>query len=229
MIAMKKIEVKKLTKPFVVKFVKSHRKSLSGFREAVKGIIEMGQHLLAAKKKLPHGAFLHMVENELPCDERMAQRLMTVGRDRRLRNPSYVTHLPARLMTLHDLSKLTDEQFEHAIVTGAIKPDMQRRDVEQIAQPNRVITTVKTVEQSQRVVVFTKGPTVVRPLTIEHESTQDVVDIAPHVSETEEAKDADMIAAKLIERYGEEVVRAVAEAIDFNPLVQNRILARRAN
>jgi hypothetical protein len=40
-------------------------------------------------------------------------------------------HLPASWGTLYELTKLDDATFEEKIADGTIRPDMERRDIEQ--------------------------------------------------------------------------------------------------
>jgi hypothetical protein len=46
-----------------------------------------------------------------------------------VRNSEHVPNLPVQWGTLYALTKLTDEQFDNGIKSGAINPNMQRKDV----------------------------------------------------------------------------------------------------
>jgi hypothetical protein len=102
------------------------------WRASVEAIIEVGQLLIDAKGRLPHGAFGKMLENDLPFGASTAQRLMAVAADNRLSNPAHVQHLPASWGTLYELTKLSDGEFEEAIEQKIIRPDMERKEIELI-------------------------------------------------------------------------------------------------
>ena len=217
---MKKIVMQKLTKPWVVKIDKAWQKT-------VDAVIATGKVLLAARDDLPYGEFMRMVRNELPFGVRTAQRLMAIGGDKRLQKATRGSHFPAAWRTLYEITRLTDEQFHRAIDTGIIKPGMRRRDLEPLTRPNAV--TVRTTTTTLKITSIGYVQPEPDPVTIEHdEPAQDVIDTLPHESEeSDEAKDARAIVAALIERFGEEPVRAVAKAINWNRLVLDQILAAR--
>ena len=99
------------------------------WRASFESILEVGRLLAAAKEALPHGQFGKMIESDLPFGARTAQMLMTISADERLANPKHASHLPASWATLHELTKLDDEQFETGIKEGKIRPDMERSEV----------------------------------------------------------------------------------------------------
>ena len=91
-------------------------------------IFAVGRLLIAAKKQLKHGEFTAMVENDLPFSSRTAQRLMAIARDKRMAKATHASHLPVCWSTLHELTLLSDDDFDVAIVDGSITPDMTRGD-----------------------------------------------------------------------------------------------------
>jgi predicted RNA methylase len=105
------------------------------WRASVEAILEVGRLLAAAKESLPHGQFGEMIEAELPFSPRTAERLIAIGGDPRLSNPTHVSHLPASWGTLYELTKLPDEEFARRIADGTIKPDMMRRDLVEPRRP----------------------------------------------------------------------------------------------
>ena len=100
---------------------------------ALRQFSSCGRLLIAAKEKLKPGEFLEMTVRDLPFTERTAQRLMAIARDERLTERlTDATHgslLPRSWRTLYELTRLTPEQFTAAISDGVIKPDMERRDI----------------------------------------------------------------------------------------------------
>jgi hypothetical protein len=101
----------------------------AAWQKSVAAIFEVGDLLIAAKKKMPHGQFERMVQNALPFGERTAQALMKIARDKRLREAHRGALLPPSWRTLDELTRLTDEQFSAALSNGVIRPDMERHDV----------------------------------------------------------------------------------------------------
>lgn len=102
------------------------------WRMGVEAIISTGKLLLEAKDALPHGAFGAMLEQSLPFKARQAQMLMAIASDGRLSNPQYVALLPPSWGTIYDVTRLSDDEFTRAVESGVIRPDMERRDIEQI-------------------------------------------------------------------------------------------------
>jgi hypothetical protein len=105
------------------------------WRASVQAIIEVGQLLVDAKARLPHGEFGNMIEHDLPFGARTAQMLMSVASDGRLANPKHASLLPASWMTLYELTKLSDEEFEGAVKAKVIRPDMERREIAERIKP----------------------------------------------------------------------------------------------
>ena len=93
------------------------------WRRSAEAIIETGRLLIEAKNELKHGEWLAMFDGRLPFTERNAQRLMEIGRDMRLANPTTLSLLPAEVSTIHAYVQLKDDAaFEAAVVekkTGA--------------------------------------------------------------------------------------------------------------
>jgi hypothetical protein len=102
----------------------------AAWQKTVQAIIETGMLLVEAKKALPPGEFLHMIERELPFSPRTAQRLMSVAKDPVLSDATHVSHLPASWGTLYALSQLPAPLLAEKIADGTITPHLTRADVE---------------------------------------------------------------------------------------------------
>lgn len=107
-------------------------KITQAFNKTRAGIFDIGHLLLAAKKDLPHGEFIAMVESQLPFKARQAQRLMAIAKDLRLSKATCMSHLPVCMATLYDLTKVDDDKFDEMLRSGQIQPDMKRKDVASI-------------------------------------------------------------------------------------------------
>lgn len=100
------------------------------WNQMLESIIRTGKILLEAKAALPHGKWLALIREALPFKERTAQRLMAIAANDRLTNAAHGPHLPPSWRTLHELTRLTDQQFECALAEGYIHPEMERSDAE---------------------------------------------------------------------------------------------------
>lgn len=107
----------------------------AAWSRSVEAIFETGRLIAEAKAALPHGAFQRMIDSELPFGARTAQKLMRVARDKRLTSAGRVSSLPANWSTLSELTKLTDAALEAGFVSGAINPDMYRKDIKSLSSP----------------------------------------------------------------------------------------------
>jgi hypothetical protein len=125
-------------------------------------IFEVGDLLIAAKQELPHGQFQAMVENALPFGPRTAERLMAIAADKRLRNPTHVSHLPCSWGTLYELTKLSDGRFAELLTDGTINSEMMRSDIMQVARPRIDLHEVMDLHEVQA--------SASRPLVITHEA-----------------------------------------------------------
>lgn len=104
----------------------------STWGSALQAILDTGQALIEAKAALEHGEFIAMVEENLPFARSTAFKLMKIAEDKRLSNVSHVKHLPPSWGTLYQLTRLDDATFITAVETGAIRPDMERKDAERL-------------------------------------------------------------------------------------------------
>lgn len=110
---------------------------MSAWRAGVAGIFGAGDRLAAAKKALPHGDFLDMVEEQLPFGKRKAQMLMAIAADKRLREAQNFALLPPSIPALYDISRLDDEPLEEALSDGTISPAMERGAISTRGKQNK--------------------------------------------------------------------------------------------
>jgi hypothetical protein len=57
---------------------------------------------------------------------------MKIAKDDRITNPTHVSYLPCNWSTLHVLTRLSDEQFRHALQDHAIWPEMERSHAQRL-------------------------------------------------------------------------------------------------
>jgi N6-adenosine-specific RNA methylase IME4 len=109
----------------------------AAWRKSVEAFLETGALLVEAKAALRHGAFLAMIESDLPFGARMAQMLMAIARNPRLVNAKHISLLPPHVGTLYQLTKLSDQQFEAKLAAGDIHSEMERRELVVAAKRER--------------------------------------------------------------------------------------------
>jgi N6-adenosine-specific RNA methylase IME4 len=97
------------------------------WRESVHAILQVGKLLGDAKDALGVPAWEKMCESDLPFSTNTAYRLIAVASDPKLF--AHVQILPPHWGTLHELTKLTQEQFDDMVSDGTINPEMERRDI----------------------------------------------------------------------------------------------------
>jgi hypothetical protein len=89
-------------------------------------IFETGNLLETSKSEMAYGEWARMFrECPMPFDKKSGERLIKISDDKRLRDGAHALHLPVSWMTLYELTKLTDEQFENGINSGSINPGMK--------------------------------------------------------------------------------------------------------
>lgn len=104
------------------------------WQDSVSNIIETGLSLYNAREELGVSDFLTMVQEKLNFSKSTVYKLIAIGTDVRLQECTMV-HLPASWRTLYELTRLTDEQFQHGIDAGIIHAGMERKDVAKLKPP----------------------------------------------------------------------------------------------
>lgn len=95
-------------------------------------ILALGNALIEAKQKLPHGEFTAMLESDLPFGPRTARRMMRIATSERLpnRTPVAVSHDDVFNYATQDvIESLTDAEYEAGIQRGVIRPDTTKAEV----------------------------------------------------------------------------------------------------
>src|SRR5262245_41259105 len=73
--------------------------------------VAVGKLLIEAKEKLPHGAFMAMIEHDLPFGPRTAEKLMVIARDPVLSNPTHESDLSGSWTVLYEMA-LIDKKLD---------------------------------------------------------------------------------------------------------------------
>ncbi|MDC1213859.1 DUF3102 domain-containing protein [Rhodospirillales bacterium] len=99
------------------------------WRAALQSIIEVGVILNDAKENLDRKDWLDLINNNLPFTRRTAEKLIKISSDARLSNPKNARYLPPHWTSLHEITYLTDEQFEDGKEQGIIRADAERKEI----------------------------------------------------------------------------------------------------
>ncbi|MBL6081638.1 hypothetical protein JMJ56_26965 [Belnapia sp. T18] len=90
--------------------------------------LTIGQYLIMAKQKLPHGDYTIMVERELPFSPNTAFQIRTAAEAVSSGRLPAET-LPPNYSTIYQLSTLPDHLLEEAKRSGLVRPDLRRAEI----------------------------------------------------------------------------------------------------
>jgi hypothetical protein len=96
--------------------------------KTVAAFIETGRLLNEAKRELPHGSFMEMIDHRLPFTPGTAERLMFIARNPIISDSAHGPNLPPSWHTLYVLAKLPPENLRAKIESGAIHPKLERKE-----------------------------------------------------------------------------------------------------
>ncbi|MBF0339761.1 MAG: DUF3102 domain-containing protein [Magnetococcales bacterium] len=99
------------------------------WRESMEGIMETGRRISEAKKALPHGEFLDLIEDRLPFGDDTALRLRRIAESERFSNPAPERDLPHSYTVLYELLGFRDDEFEKLTESGAINRNTTRKEI----------------------------------------------------------------------------------------------------
>lgn len=100
--------------------------------QSVESVLAIGDVLIEAKKKLPHGDFEAMVREDLRWTPQTARKFMAIGRHPVLSNRAHVRDLPPSWGTLAELARVKAPDLEKAITEKLVRPDMTREDTREL-------------------------------------------------------------------------------------------------
>jgi hypothetical protein len=96
--------------------------------EARDRFLRIGQCLIQAKQKLPHGEFEDMIERRLPFGKAVAHQLRSVA-DAVQRGKLVASDLPSSYSIAYQLVTLDDDELSIARNNGLIRPDVKRAEI----------------------------------------------------------------------------------------------------
>ncbi|MDR4469825.1 MAG: DUF3102 domain-containing protein [Nitrospira sp.] len=107
------------------------------YGQTVEAVFQVGRELIQAKKELPHGEFMVMVERELPFSHNTAQRYMAIARSPNFQTVTIGHSLPSSWRTLDILQRLDPATFDAAVKATKIHPEMTRAEAEALLPAKR--------------------------------------------------------------------------------------------
>jgi hypothetical protein len=107
-----------------------------GWRRAASGMIELARLCAEADGRLTPAQKRFLVER-LPFDRPTFSKLVRVGRDARLRDPSLQALVPPHYTVAYPVSRLTDEELDLAVGEGVIHPGMTRSGLQRWLRARR--------------------------------------------------------------------------------------------
>ncbi len=184
--------------------IKAYVKEITvAWRKALDGILEAGRLLNEAHERLDDKAWHNMVTNDLPFTQRTADKLRKIANDERLTNRKHLKYLPPRWTTLHELTYLTDEEFQGAIKLGAIHPDLERKEAKELAAIHKRRAKAKTPLTNGKIKTDPKATNGARIVAVDSDPKGQIAVIkAERILTDEEATDLEDGLNKLAEEFG---------------------------
>ncbi len=120
-----------------VETVESYKvKIVTNWNKSKESIIEVGRLLADAKQKLSKDEWTELEDN-LPFCKRTANRLISVGSDKRITSGTHTSQLPNSWATLYEISTMKDDEFDDAITTGVLNTKVQRKEISKFINERR--------------------------------------------------------------------------------------------
>jgi hypothetical protein len=114
---------------------------------AQRRLLLIGQYLIQAKERLPHGEFEAMIAEDLPFGKGVVYQLRTVAaavRSGRLPEDK----VPRDVTAAHELVSLTDTELMQAEAAGLVRPNVPRAEVRAFRRQIRAAAVASQPETS---------------------------------------------------------------------------------
>lgn len=123
---------------------------------ANEGIISAGRHLIEAKRDVGHGNWLPLLE-QIGIHERAAQRLMRIGSNEALTNPTNLSGLPSALSALVELAGVEPEDLQESIESGDVTPQTTAKDAKKLKEQKRDTAPIREWAKRNGIEVSDRG------------------------------------------------------------------------
>lgn len=123
---------------------------------ANEGLISAGRHLIEAKRDVGHGNWLPLLE-QIGIHERAAQRLMQIGSNEALTNPTNLSGLPSALSALVELAGVEPEDLQEAIESGDVTPQTTAKDAKALKEQKRDTAPIREWAKRNGIEVSDRG------------------------------------------------------------------------
>jgi hypothetical protein len=116
-----------------------------------KRFVLIGQYLIQAKGKLPHGEYLEMVDKDLPFTRTAAYRMKMVAEA--ISNGRLIeSELPSNYTILYEFASLTDAELQAARDRHLVRPDVRRQEVAEFKREFR--TRKNNISQTDKALLL---------------------------------------------------------------------------
>jgi ParB-like nuclease domain len=95
-------------------------------------LLETCRRLAAARKSLSHQDYVEVLRR-WEMNQEFAHKMLAIAEDRRIADASEEDYLPCEVETLYQLTRLTYEEWDHAVNSGYITWDMEAVDVRSLS------------------------------------------------------------------------------------------------
>jgi hypothetical protein len=95
------------------------------WKRALESIFAVADLLVEAKKKLDPSDWEHL-KDELPFSDSVLEKLLVIGRDKRLRRSNIYGLLPPNYSIIYEITQLDNEELRTAVMDGEISPRIHR-------------------------------------------------------------------------------------------------------
>ena len=126
------------------------KKIADAWQTAVDGILSVASLLKEAEENLNPIEQMDLY-GELPFSKSTADKLLAIGADNRLNDPTYREYLPAHWTTLYEMTQLDDKTFKAGISDGLINPAVERRMILELAG-QKLVPALVAVKNTQSVI-----------------------------------------------------------------------------
>jgi hypothetical protein len=144
------LDVSLPTNPVSSKVKTYAKKIAAAWQTAVDGILSVAALLKEAEENLNPIEQMDLY-GELPFSKSTADKLLAIGADARLNDPTYREYLPAHWTTLYEMTQLDDKTFKAGINDGLINPAVERRMILELAG-QKLVPALVAVKNTQSVI-----------------------------------------------------------------------------
>lgn len=130
------------------------------WNKARESVLEVGRLIIEAKMTLPKEEYGKFINNDLPFDYSVIQKLKRLAESQRINDPKNRSLLPHSWNTLHEIMQLPEEVFQRGVAQGIIHENCQWKDVKSLRPPPTPYGTGDDRSRSTKAIKPSSDPTV---------------------------------------------------------------------